>query len=222
MNTNKNQFIQFIFEEEILKFGNFKLKSGRNSPYFFNFGSFDDSVKLAKLGEAYASSIIENNIEFDVIFGPAYKGIPISLSASMALFYKHGLRVNYTFNRKEAKDHGEGGNIVGTSLKGRKVLAVDDVITSGRTIKETKEIIEREGGELSAFLVALDREEKALDSQLSALEEASKNYGVEIYAVAKISDVMSYMEKEHGKTYVHLSKIQDYLNLYGSKSLTTH
>jgi orotate phosphoribosyltransferase len=222
MNTNKNQFIQFIYEEEILKFGNFKLKSGRNSPYFFNFGSFDDSVKLAKLGESYASSIIENNIEFDVIFGPAYKGIPISLSASMALFYKHGLRVNYAFNRKEAKDHGEGGNIVGTSLKGRKVLAVDDVITSGKTIKETKEIIEREGGELSAFLVALDREEKALESQLSALEEASKNYGVEIYAVAKISDVMSYMEKEHGKTYVHLSKIQEYLNLYGSRSLTTY
>ncbi|MGR5976377.1 hypothetical protein ACT7DE_20350 [Bacillus paranthracis] len=98
------------------------------------------------------------------------------------------------------------------------MLAVDDVITSGRTIKETKEIIEREGGELSAFLVALDREEKALDSQLSALEEASKTYGVEIYAVAKISDVMSYMEKEHGKTYVHLSKIQEYLNLYGTKN----
>ncbi|MBE7106974.1 orotate phosphoribosyltransferase [Bacillus cereus] len=221
MNTNKDQFIQFIFEEGIIKFGNFKLKSGRNSPYFFNFGSFDDSAKLAILGESYASSIIENNIEFDVIFGPAYKGIPISLSASMALFYKNGLRVNYAFNRKEAKDHGEGGNIVGTSLRGKKVLAVDDVITSGKTIKETKEIIEREGGELSAFLVALDREERAVDSQLSALEEASKTYGVVIYAVAKISDVMNYMEKEYGKTYVHFSAIQEYLNLYKSKSLTS-
>ncbi|MBE7097454.1 MULTISPECIES: orotate phosphoribosyltransferase [Bacillus cereus group] len=219
MNANKAQFIKFIFEENILKFGDFELKSGRHSPYFFNFGSFDDSVKLSRLGESYASNIIENDIKFDVIFGPAYKGIPISLSASMALFYKHGLRVNYAFNRKEAKNHGEGGNIIGTSLKGKKILAVDDVITSGRTIKETKEIIEKEGGELSAFLVALDREEKALDSQLSALEEASKTYGVEIYAVAKISDVMNYMEKEYGKTYIHLSAIQEYLKLYGSESL---
>ncbi|MCC2458354.1 orotate phosphoribosyltransferase [Bacillus cereus] len=222
MNIDKNNFIKFVIEENIIKFGDFKLKSGRNSPYFFNFGAFDDSAKLAILGEAYASSIVENKIEFDVIFGPAYKGIPISLSTSLALFYKSGLRVNYSFNRKEAKVHGEGGNIVGTSLKGKKVLAVDDVVTSGKTIKETKEIVEREGGELSAFLVALDRGEKALNSQLSALEAASKEYGVTVYAVAKISDVMEYMKVEYGSSDVHLLAIKEHLKIYGSKELLNY
>lgn len=216
MNSNSREFVDFIFNEQIIKFGEFKLKSGRISPYFFNFGSFDDSLKLASLGKFYSQSIVDNNIDFDVIFGPAYKGIPISLATAMAHFYKRDTNLPYAFNRKEKKNYGEGGSIIGTPLKGKKVLAVDDVITSGRTIRETKEIVESEGGILSGFLVALDREEKPSEnSRLTALQEASEMYGVRIYAVATISNVLDYINSSHSINHPYYNKISQYMDLYG-------
>ncbi|QPA33132.1 orotate phosphoribosyltransferase [Anoxybacillus caldiproteolyticus] len=219
MKNNKQDFVNFIFNKGIIKFGKFRLKSGRQSPYFFDFGSFNDSSKIISLGNFYANSIIENKLEFDVIFGPAYKGIPICLSTVIALSNNYDINVNFAFNRKEKKGHGEGGNIIGAPIKGKRVLAVDDVLTSGKTIKETKEIVEDQGGILTSFLVALDRKEKAVNSQLSALEQAAKTYNVNIYAVASISDVMEYIKETYGDSYPYFSLIKSYLQEYGCEDI---
>ncbi|EGL17722.1 MULTISPECIES: orotate phosphoribosyltransferase [Paenibacillus] len=215
MDPTREAFSKFVVDEGIIRFGEFILKSKRVSPYFFNFGSFDDSRKLTALGSFYASTIVREQIEYDVIFGPAYKGIPISLTTALALFNGYGINANFAFNRKEAKAYGEGGNIIGSGIAGKNVLAVDDVLTSGRTIKDTKELIEREGGRLAAFLVALDREEKGQEGRLSALEEAALTYDVNIYSVASIRDIVAYMRTEGSREDL-LDRIGTYLQLHGT------
>ncbi|MDA7026353.1 orotate phosphoribosyltransferase [Bacillus sp. CLL-7-23] len=210
-------FTEYLFHNELIKFGEFKLKSGRLSPYFFHLGSIDNAAKLSALGDFYSTAIIDKKIEFDCLFGPAYKGIPISLATALSLYKKGYSNVSFAFNRKEIKDHGEGGKIIGASLKGKKVLAVDDVLTSGKTIRETKQVVESEGGTLNACLVALDRGEKGLNSEISALEEASKKYDVHIYSVASIQDIVHFLENDHIFPREYYQSLKDYLKIYGSQ-----
>ncbi|WP_146553968.1 orotate phosphoribosyltransferase [Rummeliibacillus sp. SL167] len=211
------EFTNYIFKNNIIRFGEFRLKSGRLSPYFFNFGAFNSASKLSSLGEFYASTIIEKKIDFDVIFGPAYKGIPIALSTALSLNKKDYPDVPFSFNRKEIKQYGEGGQIIGSKIKGKRVLAVDDVLTSGKTIRNTKEIIESEGGILYAFLVALDREEKGLNTELSALEEAARECNVKIYSVANISNIIEYLNENYDKNHKFNKSVREYIEIHGSK-----
>ncbi|MCL4155356.1 UNVERIFIED_CONTAM: hypothetical protein GTU68_057224, partial [Idotea baltica] len=159
MKAYQREFIEFALEKEVLKFGEFTLKSGRISPYFFNAGLFNTGRDLARLGRFYAAALVESGIDYDVLFGPAYKGIPIATTTAVALADHHDTDKPYCFNRKEAKNHGEGGNLVGSALEGR-IMLVDDVITAGTAIRESMEIIQANGADLAGVLVAIDRQEK--------------------------------------------------------------
>ena len=165
MKAYQKEFIEFAIERGVLKFGEFTLKSGRTSPYFFNAGLFNKGSDLARLGRFYAEALVDSGIDFDVLFGPAYKGIPIATATAVALYDQHNQDTPYCFNRKEKKDHGEGGNLVGSALEG-KVMLVDDVITSGTAIREAMDIVQANGAELSGVLIALDRQEKGKASFL--------------------------------------------------------
>lgn len=184
-------FIAFCIQKEVLKFGEFKTKAGRLSPYFFNAGLFDDGNSLLKLGEFYANSIEKSGIAFDMLFGPAYKGIPLVASIAIA-FAKKGRNLPYAYNRKEAKDHGEGGNLVGAPLIGN-VLIIDDVISAGTSIRESVEIIEVNGASPCGVSIALDRQEKGL-ATLSAVQEVEKNNKIPVIEIAKLTDLLKYIE----------------------------
>lgn len=185
------EFIAFSVEKEVLRFGEFKTKAGRLSPYFFNAGLFNDGVSLLKLGEFYAKSIEASGIEFDMLFGPAYKGITLAASIAIA-FARNGRNVPYAYNRKEAKDHGEGGVIVGSPLKGR-VLIIDDVISAGTSVRESVELITVNGATPCGVSIALDRQEKGL-GELSAVQEVVKNNQIPVCAIANLSDLMDYLQ----------------------------
>jgi orotate phosphoribosyltransferase len=182
------QFIDLALSRDALRFGNFKLKSGRESPYFFNAGLFADGASMAALGRYYAEAILRSGVEFDLVFGPAYKGIPLAAALSIALAEHHGRNVPFAFNRKEAKDHGEGGSVVGTPLRGR-VLIVDDVITAGTAIRESLAIIRAAGAQPVAVAFALDRQERGL-SNLSAVQEIQTQEGLTCVSVVTLDDLI--------------------------------
>ena len=191
MQENKKRFIELAIKYQVLRFGEFTLKSGRISPYFFNAGLFNSGYALAELGSCYAQSIIDKGIDYDVMFGPAYKGIPLVSAIVYALSVNHGIDKPYAFNRKEAKDHGEGGLIVGAQLKGN-VLIVDDVITAGTAIREAVDIISGEGAKTSAVMIALDRQEKG-QSDLSAIQVVHRDYGIDVFSIITLADLIDYL-----------------------------
>ncbi|MGF1910288.1 orotate phosphoribosyltransferase [Vibrio kasasachensis] len=212
MKAYQREFIEFALEKEVLKFGEFTLKSGRKSPYFFNAGLFNTGRDLARLGRFYAAALADSGIEFDVLFGPAYKGIPIATTTAVALADHHDIDAPYCFNRKEAKDHGEGGNLVGSALEGR-IMLVDDVITAGTAIRESMEIIQANGADLAGVLVAIDRQEKG-KGELSAIQEVERDFNCEIISIVSLTDLISYLE-EKGDSTEHLGAVKAYRSEYG-------
>lgn len=188
--TYRNDFLSFALEQGVLRFGKFELKSGRKSPYFFNAGLFKSGGALALLGRFYAQAIVDSGIEFDVLFGPAYKGIPLAAATSIALATEHGRDVPYCFNRKEAKTHGEGGSLVGAELKGR-ILVIDDVITAGTAIRESVDIIQASGAEMVGVLIALNRQERG-KGELSAIQEVERDYATSVASIAKLDDLIEF------------------------------
>ena len=191
MQDYQKRFIELALSKNVLKFGEFTLKSGRKSPYFFNTGLFDSGYDLAQLGRCYAQTIIDHKITFDLLFGPAYKGIPLVSTTSVALSEHHQINTPYSFNRKEKKDHGEGGNIVGSALHG-KVLIIDDVISAGTAIRESIDIIKNSGAEPCGVLIALDRQERG-QGKLSAVQEVERDYGIPVYSIIKLDDLVNYL-----------------------------
>ncbi|MDA0153934.1 orotate phosphoribosyltransferase [Vibrio sp. Makdt] len=212
MKAYQREFIEFALEKEVLKFGEFTLKSGRKSPYFFNAGLFNTGRDLARLGRFYAAALADSGIEFDVLFGPAYKGIPISTTTAVALADHHDVDTPYCFNRKEAKDHGEGGNLVGSALEGR-IMLVDDVITAGTAIRESMEIIQANGADLAGVLVAIDRQEKG-KGELSAIQEVERDFGCAIISIVSLTDLVTFLE-EKGTDVAHLEAVKAYRAQYG-------
>jgi len=212
MQQNKKRFIELAIKYQVLRFGEFTLKSGRVSPYFFNAGLFNSGYALAELGSCYAQTIIDENINYDVLFGPAYKGIPLVAAIAYALSVNHGIDKAYAFNRKEAKSHGEGGSIVGAELQG-DVLIVDDVITAGTAIREAVDIIQDEGAKTSAVLIALDRQEKG-KGELSAIQEVHRDYGIDVFSIITLADLIDYMEGSESVSE-HLQAMKTYRGQYG-------
>ncbi|MFV8410032.1 orotate phosphoribosyltransferase [Vibrio owensii] len=212
MKAYQREFIEFALEKEVLKFGEFTLKSGRKSPYFFNAGLFNTGRDLARLGRFYAAALADSGIEFDVLFGPAYKGIPIATTTAVALADHHDIDTPYCFNRKEAKDHGEGGNLVGSALEGR-IMLVDDVITAGTAIRESMEIIQANGADLAGVLVAIDRQEKG-KGELSAIQEVERDFGCVIISIVSLTDLVTFLE-EKGTDKEHLEAVKAYRAEYG-------
>jgi orotate phosphoribosyltransferase len=194
MKDYQREFIEFAIEKQVLRFGEFTLKSGRVSPYFFNAGLFKTGGDLARLGRFYAATLMDSKIDFDLVFGPAYKGIPIATTTTVALYDHHNTDVPYCFNRKEAKNHGEGGSLVGAELEG-KIMLVDDVITAGTAIRESMEIIKAHGAQLSGVLIALDRQEKG-QGELSAIQEVERDFGTQVAAIVTLGDVVTYLEEK--------------------------
>ncbi|MGX0154898.1 orotate phosphoribosyltransferase [Staphylococcus sp. HMSC055A09] len=206
-------FSEYIVNFNIIQFGNFTLKSGRKSPYFFNFGLFNNGEMIDKLGEYYADTIVEANIDFDIVYGSAYKGIPIALSTVMALKTKYGINKGYTFNRKEEKKHGDKGVYVGSDLTNKKVLSVDDVLTSGKTTVETKKFIDKNGGQLVASLVALNRGEQYFNNSNYSAEVGLKNqYNIDILSIANINDVLKTLNNK--KMFEEFKKLDLYIKEY--------
>ncbi|MCG9626021.1 MULTISPECIES: orotate phosphoribosyltransferase [Vibrio] len=212
MKAYQREFIEFALEKEVLKFGEFTLKSGRKSPYFFNAGLFNTGRDLARLGRFYAAALADSGIDYDVLFGPAYKGIPIATTTAVALADHHDVDTPYCFNRKEAKDHGEGGNLVGSPLEGR-IMLVDDVITAGTAIRESMEIIKANGADLAGVLVAIDRQEKG-KGELSAIQEVERDFGCAVISIVSLTDLVTFLE-EKGDNAEHLEAVKAYRAEYG-------
>ena len=213
MQNYQHDFIEFAIKQGVLKFGEFTLKSGRVSPYFFNAGLFNTGKALAEIGRFYAAALEESGVDYDVIFGPAYKGIPLATTLSVALFDKYGKDVPYVFNRKEAKAHGEGGTLVGSALEGR-VLIVDDVITAGTAIREVMAMIEAApGAKPAATLIALDRQEKG-KAEESAIQEVERDYGIPVISIVKLEQVLAYVA-DQPELSQYAASIQAYRDKYG-------
>ncbi len=210
--SSAKDFLVYCLEREVLRFGEFTLKSGRVSPYFFNAGLFNRGSDLVRLGRFYAQAIVDSGLEFDLVFGPAYKGIPLAAAVVMALHTDHGRDLPWAFNRKEVKDHGEGGSIVGAPLQGR-VLIVDDVITAGTAIREAVEIIRAAGAEPAAVAIALDREERG-QGERSAIQEVEADFGLQVIRVACLTDLIAMLEAT-GRDPQHLEALRAYRQQYG-------
>jgi orotate phosphoribosyltransferase len=212
MKTYKVDFIDNAISSGALKFGQFELKSGRTSPHFFNAGEFYTGNALAALGRCYASAIVESGIEFDVLFGPAYKGIILAAATSIALSEYHGINVPYCFNRKEAKVHGEGGTLVGAPLEG-KVLIIDDVITAGTAIREVMSIVEQVGAEAAGVVIGLDRKERGKTDK-SAIQEVEQEFKIPVASIINIDDILQYLKAkpEHNDL---VAEIDSYRQQYG-------
>ena len=219
--TYKENFIRFMVDCGVLTFGDFTLKSGRKAPYFVNTGNYKTGAQLAKLGEFYAECIKDNNIEAQTLFGPAYKGIPLAVSAAVALYNKYGMEVSYCFDRKEVKDHGEGGMFVGKKLEDdEKVVIIEDVMTSGKALREVMPKLTGSANvNVTAMVITVDRMEKALDSDLSAVDQAYKDFGVKVYSIVNINDIIEAIKNGivDGKEY--LDKMLEYRDTYGAKKL---
>ena len=212
MKTYKVEFIDNAISSGALKFGRFELKSGRTSPHFFNAGEFYNGAALAALGRCYAASIVESGIEFDVLFGPAYKGITLAAATAIALSEQHGIDVPYCFNRKEAKAHGEGGTLVGAPLQG-KVLIIDDVITAGTAIREVMSIVDQVGATAAGVVIGLDRKERGTTDK-SAIQEVQQQFNVPVASIIDIDDILQYLKtkSEHSDLVAEIGK---YRQQYG-------
>ncbi len=213
MQSYQREFLDFALNTGVLRFGEFTLKSGRISPYFFNAGLFNTGNSLAKLGRYYAQAIADSGIGFDVLYGPAYKGIPLAAVTAAALADHHDMDVPYAFNRKEAKDHGEGGIIVGHELKGR-VLIIDDVISAGTSVRESMDIIEAQGARAAGVVIALDRQEKG-KGELSAIQEVERDYNIPVAAIVRLENLVEYLQDDDANKQ-SLEMIHKYRDQYGT------
>ena len=214
MENYKQKFIEMSIQIGALKFGEFELKSGRVSPYFFNMGLFSTGQALKNIGDFYASALEESNIEFDMLFGPAYKGIPLASVMSASLFMNHDKDVPFVYNRKEKKDHGEGGRIVGPPLSG-KIVIVDDVITAGTAIKEASQIIRETGAEISGIIIAIDRQEKGA-GEYSAVQEVSSKLGVPVISIVNLDQILAFVKNSSSELEDHVEAIESYRKDYGA------
>lgn len=212
MQDYQRDFLDFALDVGVLRFGEFTLKSGRISPYFFNAGLFNTGASLARLGRYYAQAIVDAGIEFDVLYGPAYKGIPLAAATAAALYDQHGVDIPYAFNRKEAKDHGEGGSIVGHALEGR-VLIIDDVISAGTSVRESVDIIKGQQAIPAGVIIALDRQERG-QGERSAIQEVESDYAMPVTAIVRLAQLIEYLEEQQdaGES---LQRIQAYRARYG-------
>lgn len=213
----KQDFIKFMVDSGVLTFGEFTLKSGRLSPYFMNSGNYKTGAQLARLGEFYAECIHDNGIKFDTLFGPAYKGIPLAVSTAVALYSKFGIDVNYCFDRKEAKDHGEGGCIVGKQLTdGEKVVIIEDVMTSGKALREVMpKLKDAANVDVAAMVIQVDRMEKGLNGDKSAVQEVSGEFGVHIYPIVTMNDIIDAIRDGVVPGSEYLEKMIEYRKVYG-------
>jgi orotate phosphoribosyltransferase len=214
MSNFRQDFIRFAVQQNVLCFGEFQTKAGRLSPYFFNAGLFNDGAALRNLSQFYAQAILASEVSFDMLFGPAYKGIPLVAGAAIALA-EQGSNVPYCYNRKEAKDHGEGGTTVGAKLQGR-VLIIDDVISAGTSVRESIELIRAAGAQPCGVVIALDRMERG-QSELSAAQEVQRNYAIPVISIATLDDLLGYLRTE-GEMEQNLAAVQSYRDRYGVKN----
>ena len=212
MQAYQREFIRFAIERGVLRFGEFTLKSGRTSPYFFNAGRFDSGAALAELAGCYADAVDAAGLGFELLFGPAYKGIPLVSATAVALAEQHGRDLPWCFNRKEAKEHGEGGTLVGAPLVG-KALIVDDVITAGTAIREVMQIIQAQGAQAAGVLIALNREERG-QGELSAIQEVERDYGIPVVSIVSLSQVLDYLAQDQ-ELKRHLPAVEAYRAQYG-------
>lgn len=214
MSNFRQDFIRFAVQQKVLCFGEFQTKAGRLSPYFFNAGLFNDGAALRNLSQFYAQAVLAAAVPFDMLFGPAYKGIPLAAGTAIALA-EQGRNVPYCYNRKEAKDHGEGGTTVGAALQGR-VLIIDDVISAGTSVRESIDLIRAAGAEPCGVVIALDRMERG-QSELSAVQEVQRNYGIPVVSIATLDDLLDYLQGEAGMVQ-NLAAVQSYRDRYGVKN----
>lgn len=214
MKEYKRSFLSFCIGVGALEFGEFPLKSGRKSPYFLNAGAFNNGVQLARLGRFYASAITDADISFEMLYGPAYKGIPIVSSTSIALADHYDLNAGYAFNRKEEKDHGEGGRTIGAPIEG-KVLIVDDVITAGMSVRESMEVIRDSGATPVGAIIAFDRQEKGMDTDKSAARQVEGTYGIPVHSIATLADLIEYVREGTPELTHYLGAILGYKKKYG-------
>ena len=212
METYQREFIELALSADVLRFGEFTLKSGRVSPYFFNAGLFNNGHALSRLGKYYADAIVDSGIQFDVLFGPAYKGIPLASACAIALADKHNRTIPYCFNRKEAKEHGEGGNLIGAPLTGR-VLIIDDVITAGTAIRESMDIIHAAGAQAAGVLIALNRQERGTGEK-SAIQEVEERYQIPVISIVSLEHVIAYISQQE-KYAAYLPAIKAYREQFG-------
>ncbi len=210
----KQDFIRFAIAQQVLCFGEYKTKAGRLSPYFFNAGLFNNGASLSALSKFYAQAILDAEIGFDMLFGPAYKGIPLVAGLAISLA-DSGKNFSFAYNRKEAKDHGEGGSLVGSPLKGR-VLIIDDVISAGTSVRESVELIRSQGAQPAGVLIALDRMERGV-GELSAVQEVNRDYGIPVIAIATLNDVVEHLTPQQ-EMAINLQRLQNYRNQYGIHS----
>jgi orotate phosphoribosyltransferase len=212
MEAYQRDFLDLTLEREVLRFGSFQLKSGRTSPYFFNMGRIDSGAALARLGSAYAAAALRAEVDFDMLFGPAYKGIALAAATAMALATEHGRDLPWAYNRKEAKDHGEGGLLVGAKLQSR-VLIVDDVMTAGTAVRESLDLIRDQGATPAGVLIAMDRQERG-KGERSAAQEVAADHGIPVIAIASLADVMA-LAGERPELAAHRSALEEYRRQYG-------
>ncbi|MDB6143186.1 MAG: orotate phosphoribosyltransferase [Pseudomonas sp.] len=212
MHAYQRDFIRFAIDRGVLRFGEFTLKSGRTSPYFFNAGLFNSGSALAQLGKFYAAAVVDSGISFDVLFGPAYKGIPLATTTAVALAEHHQLDVPYCFNRKEAKAHGEGGSLVGSPLVG-DILIIDDVITAGTAIREVMQIITAQGATAAGVLIALNRQERG-NGELSAIQEVERDFGIPVVSIVSLNQVLEFLADDP-LLKQHLPAVEAYRAQYG-------
>jgi orotate phosphoribosyltransferase len=213
MHAYRQDFIRFAVSQKVLRFGEFQTKAGRLSPYFFNSGLFQDGAALRELCQFYAQAILASGVEFDMLFGPAYKGIPLAAGTAIALA-EQGRNVPYCFNRKEAKDHGEGGTTVGAKLQGR-VLIIDDVISAGTSVRESIDLIKAAGATPCGVVIALDRKERG-QGELSAVQEVQRDYGIPVVSIASLDDLLGYLQGTPDMVQ-NLTAVQAYRDRYGVK-----
>jgi len=217
MKPYQQNFMNLAMTKSVIKFGEFTLKSGPKSPYFFNIGAFDDGLALRVLGEAYAAAICEHGFEFDVLFGPAYKGIPLAVATAIALSeLRDDAIIPYAFNRKEVKDHGEGGQLVGASIAGKRVLIIDDVITAGTAFREAQTIITAAGGEVSGLVTAINREERS-NGEVSAMQELAQTFDIPTASIIALRDIIDFVGDEPGYAD-HLPALLAYREQYSVNS----
>ena len=212
MQAYQRDFIRFAIDRGVLRFGEFTLKSGRTSPYFFNAGLFNSGSALAQLGKFYAAAVVESGISFDVLFGPAYKGIPLAAATAVALAEHHGLDLPWCFNRKEAKAHGEGGSLVGAPLTGN-VLIIDDVITAGTAIREVMQIIQAQSANAAGVLIALNRQERG-NGELSAIQEVERDFNIPVVSIVSLNQVLEFLADDP-QLKQHLPAVEAYRAQYG-------